>query len=268
MHFEQYADRVLAHGRVSHVRPFAHITEGGRAVPVAAGADRPGGRTLLITAGFHGDETAGPLTLLEHFPEIVRLRDRARRRPAASTPASTRPGSRTTPATTAVRRRPTTIFLRYEIAPGGVGGRAGAGQSFLRHGVFTDGPKETRALAAELETLPTPARGAGHPPGPLHPGPAELRLQLRGQRAPSARCWRRPSALVPRRPQLPGRRRRLHRRRRPDPAARRQRDRLLLPPGRALHRLRSRPPRRRRWTAATQVDLIWIRGFIDLASGS
>jgi len=55
---------------------FGSVTENGRAYPLL-GAATPGQATVIITAGFHGDERAGPLTLLAHAPSIVRYaRDR------------------------------------------------------------------------------------------------------------------------------------------------------------------------------------------------
>jgi len=49
---------------------YGTVIEGGRAFELV-GLRLAGARTVLITAGFHGDEKAGPLTLLEHIAEIV-----------------------------------------------------------------------------------------------------------------------------------------------------------------------------------------------------
>jgi len=49
---------------------YSTVVEGGREFPLL-GLRLPGRHTVLLTAGFHGDEKAGPLTLLDHTPEIV-----------------------------------------------------------------------------------------------------------------------------------------------------------------------------------------------------
>jgi predicted deacylase len=154
MRYEQYADAFTSHGRVSRVHPFAYLAEGDERYPLLS-ATTPGKRTLLITAGFHGDEVAGPLTLLEHFPEIVdyaRQREVGLRVYPCLNPSGFEDGTRYNRS----KEAPNNDFLRYEVAPGVWTGELGDGQAFIRHLVFTDGPKETRALAAELEGLDAP----------------------------------------------------------------------------------------------------------------
>ena len=70
MNYYDYAARFRAHEGLVDVAAFASVREGADEYPLLV-ARAAGRRTLLITAGFHGDETAGPLTLLEHLPEIV-----------------------------------------------------------------------------------------------------------------------------------------------------------------------------------------------------
>jgi predicted deacylase len=154
MRYEQYADAFMAHGRVSRVYPFAYISEGGERYPLLT-ATSPGRRTLLITAGFHGNEVAGPLTLLKHLPEIeayARERDVGLRVYPCLNPSGFEDGTRYNRS----KEAPNNDFLRYEVKPGVWAGELGPGEGFLRTRVFTEGPKETRALAAELETLPPP----------------------------------------------------------------------------------------------------------------
>jgi hypothetical protein len=69
--FADYADRWLS-SVPSPARAFTYgsVSEAGREFPLV-GLTSPGARTVLVTAGFHGDEKAGPLTLLEHAPELV-----------------------------------------------------------------------------------------------------------------------------------------------------------------------------------------------------
>jgi predicted deacylase len=154
MRYEQYADAFLAHGRISRVYPFACVSEGDERYPLLS-ATTPGRRTLLITAGFHGDEVAGPLTLLHCFQEIV---DYARKREVGLrvypclNPSGFEDGTRYNRS----QEAPNNDFLRYEVAPGVWTGELHEGQPFIRHQVFTRGPKETRALVADLEGQETP----------------------------------------------------------------------------------------------------------------
>jgi predicted deacylase len=155
MQYEQYLDAFMAHGRVSQVRRYAHISEGGRSYPLLE-ASTPGDRTLLITAGFHGNETAGPLTLLTHFREIERYAS-ARGVGLLVYPCLNPSGFEDNTRYNRSGENPNNDFLRYEVAPGEWVGELTDGQTFLRHRVFTEGPKETRALVTELERQPTPA---------------------------------------------------------------------------------------------------------------
>ncbi|HVR62487.1 MAG TPA: succinylglutamate desuccinylase/aspartoacylase family protein [Polyangia bacterium] len=138
---------------------FAAVVENGRPYPLLA-ATSPGAATLIITAGFHGDERAGPSTLLAHAPEIV---DYARDRDVALRiyPCLNPSGFEAQTRYNASGERPNNDFLKYEVSPGVWKGELSPGEPFLRH-VATDGardslPKETAALARELGALPTPA---------------------------------------------------------------------------------------------------------------
>jgi Succinylglutamate desuccinylase / Aspartoacylase family len=138
---------------------FAAVTENGRQYPLLA-ATSPGPATLIITAGFHGDERAGPSTLLAHAPEIV---DYARERDVGLRlyPCVNPSGFEANTRYNASGERPNNDFLKYEVAPGVWKGELSPGEPYLRY-LATDGerdplPKETAALARELGTLPTPA---------------------------------------------------------------------------------------------------------------
>ena len=57
----------------------ASSSRAGREYPLlAAGHPEPGAPSLIVTAGFHGDEKAGPLTLLAHAAELFFEHARAR----------------------------------------------------------------------------------------------------------------------------------------------------------------------------------------------
>jgi hypothetical protein len=152
--YQQYVERFMAHKAVAEVRTFATLLEGGVPHPLLV-ASTPGRRSLLITAGFHGDEVAGPLTLLDHLPEIV---EHARRADVALRIYPSLNPSGFTDLTRYNRsgESPNNDFLRYEIEPGRWVGELPEGGPFVKWALHKEGPKETRALAASLEDMPTP----------------------------------------------------------------------------------------------------------------
>ena len=155
MDYNDYASQFLRHRAIAEIRPFAPVLEVSHTYDLLC-AEVPGPRTLLITAGFHGDEVAGPLTLLEHLPEIAayaRARDVGVRIYPCLNPSGFTDGTRYNRS----REAPNNDFLRYEIAPGRWVEELPNGGDFLRWELQRGGPKETRALIAELEPAPTPA---------------------------------------------------------------------------------------------------------------
>jgi predicted deacylase len=154
MQYQEYTERFLEHARVCEVRPFAHIVEGGKRYPLIS-ATTPGRRTLLITAGFHGDETAGPLTLMEFLPSIVEY---ARKRDVGLKiyPCLNPSGFEDLTRYNRSGEAPNNDLLRYELTPGVWAGELERGQTFISTRANLEGPKETRALAAELEAQPAP----------------------------------------------------------------------------------------------------------------
>jgi predicted deacylase len=135
---------------------YGAVLEGGREFDLV-GLRLPGARTVLITAGFHGDEKAGPLTLLEHAAEIV---DYAAARGVGLLiyPCINPSGFEAHTRYNLSGERPNNDFLRYEIAPGVWRGELRDGERFSRIVPAVDGlPKETAALARELDRAPLPA---------------------------------------------------------------------------------------------------------------
>jgi hypothetical protein len=135
---------------------YGTVAEGGRDFDLV-GLRLPGARTVLITAGFHGDEKAGPLTLLEHVAEIV---DYAAARGVGLViyPCINPSGFEAHTRYNITGERPNNDFLRYEIAPGVWRGELRDGEQFSRIVPAVDGlPKETAALARELDRAPLPA---------------------------------------------------------------------------------------------------------------
>jgi hypothetical protein len=154
MEYAEYLDRFRAHARLATVEEYASVIENGRPYPLLR-VITPGLRTCTITAGFHGEEPAGPLTLLEHLPEILehaRARGVGLRIYPNINPSGFEVGSRYN----ASGEQPNNDFLRYELTPGEWVGELPDGASFLRWELFSGGPKETRVLRADLEPQSAP----------------------------------------------------------------------------------------------------------------
>jgi hypothetical protein len=152
--YRDYARRFAAHQRVADLRPFASVVEGGDSYELLY-AEIAGGRTLTITAGFHGDEVAGPLTLLEHLPDIAahaRSRGVGLRIYPCLNPSGFTDGTRYN----RTGEQPNNDLLRYQLADGRWVGELRDGQRFARFEPHRGGPKETRALLAELERASAP----------------------------------------------------------------------------------------------------------------
>jgi predicted deacylase len=151
--YHEYVERFMAHKAIAEVRTFATLVEGGVPHPLLV-ASTPGRRALLITAGFHGDEVAGPLTLVEHLPEIV---EHARKVDVALRIYPSVNPSGFTDLTRYNRsgESPNNDFIRYEVDGQWVDALP-AGATFTRWKLQTGGPKETRALIGQLEEMPTP----------------------------------------------------------------------------------------------------------------
>jgi hypothetical protein len=151
---------------------YSTVVEAGREFPLL-GLRLPGRHTVLLTAGFHGDEKAGPLTLLDHTRQIVAY---AVERGVGlhMYPCINPSGFEAHTRYNLSGERPNNDFLRYELAPGVWAGERRVGQPYLNVTPVGDGaPKETVALTRQLAASPAP------PPGQLHPRRLVLRLRLR-----------------------------------------------------------------------------------------
>jgi predicted deacylase len=138
-------------------QPFSYgaVVEAGRRYPLV-GLRLPGPHPVVVTAGFHGDEKAGPRTLLSHAAEIVAY---AAERGVGLTlyPCVNPSGFEDHTRYNASGERPNNDFLRYEVAPGVWRGELYEGHSFTRVVRATEGlPKETAALARALDAEPPP----------------------------------------------------------------------------------------------------------------
>lgn len=155
MDYASYVERMRAQARGVDFQVHATVREDGRELPLLR-LTLPGARELVVTAGFHGEEPAGPLTLLEHLPEIVqaaRARGVGLRIYPCINPSGFERGTRYN----ASGEKPNNDFLRYEVSPGTWKGELADGEAFLGHVIYPDSPKETRALCADLERHPAPA---------------------------------------------------------------------------------------------------------------
>ena len=133
---------------------YGTVVEKGQEFPLLSVAV-PGARTAVITAGFHGDEKAGPLTMLEHAPEIV---DYACARGVGLRlyPCVNPSGFEAHIRYNQSGEHPNNDFLRYEVSPGVWRGELRTGEGFLRSAPTEDVPKETAALARDLGRHPAP----------------------------------------------------------------------------------------------------------------
>ncbi len=137
--------------------PFSYgsVLEAGCEYPLV-GLRLPGPNPVVLTAGFHGDEKAGPRTLLGHTAEIVQY---AAERGVGLTvyPCVNPSGFEANTRYNASGERPNNDFLRYELASGVWRGELYDGQAFNKVVPAWEGlPKETAALARALDRAPTP----------------------------------------------------------------------------------------------------------------
>lgn len=155
MDYAALLSRLRAHAHAARISRYGTITEKGRTYPLLR-FDTPGTPRVLITAGFHGDEQAGPLTLALHFSAIARY---ASRRGVGLTvfPCLNPSGFELGTRYNASGEKPNNDFLRYELEDGSEEGVLyGRDPAFRRWRVFKQGPQETRAIRRALERVRTP----------------------------------------------------------------------------------------------------------------
>jgi len=139
------------------------VTHGEKTYPLPRLASpEQGGPLLLISAGFHGDERAGPLSILEHLEEIVSY---ARERGVGlilyplCNPSGFEAGTRYNIEGDRGELG-NNDFLRYELADGRIVGDVGRGRPFTRWRWSSDPalgarlPAETARLHALLRREP------------------------------------------------------------------------------------------------------------------
>jgi predicted deacylase len=153
--YDEYARRIRGYAQFAEVNEYARVIEGGVEYPLFR-ITTPGDRWLVITSGFHGEEPAGPLTLCHHFADIAAYaRDRGvglRVYPCIN-PSGFVDGTRYNRS----GEKPNNDFMRYETAPGEWKGELNRDEPFLRWALYEGGPKETRAVRSDIARYPAPA---------------------------------------------------------------------------------------------------------------
>ena len=156
MEYSDYLAGLRRHAAHAALTPYAVLREAnGRDYEVVC-LTVEGPRWLVVTAGFHGEEPAGPLTLLEHFAELAALA-RARGVGLRVYPCVNPSGFEAGTRYNASGERPNNDFLRYQLPDGRWVGELLPGMEPVRHELHAGIPKETQALRAELERHPPPA---------------------------------------------------------------------------------------------------------------
>lgn len=154
MDYRDYLARLRHWEPVATFTQYGSVRENGKDYPLLC-LTTEGSRELVITAGFHGEEPAGPLTLLARFGEVAdyaRAHDVALRVFPCVNPSGFEGGHRYN----ASGEQPNNDFIRYELSPGVFADEVAVGQPFLEWTVTEGTPKETLALRHELERHPPP----------------------------------------------------------------------------------------------------------------
>jgi Succinylglutamate desuccinylase / Aspartoacylase family len=257
---------------VARAFDYGAVDEGGRTYPLLAAASvEAAGPTLVVTAGFHGDEKAGPLTLAAHAAELFAY---AQERGVALRvyPCVNPSGFDAHTRYNVSGERPNNDFLRYEVTPGVWRGELHEDETALAWRAYDGGPKETRALARELARWPAPTAALDlHQDNFIHGD--VFYSYVFGDRAPYRALQARSGALLPvLRSCLvdsgyePGSDVRAdaegfiecH-----DGSITDHFHRAGVPYTAAIETTTDTP-----WARADEVNLIWLRGFVDLASST
>lgn len=154
MDYPEYLECLRMNARGARLGRYGTVVEGGREYPLLS-LHTEGRRRLVITSGFHGEEPSGPLTLMRRLPEVLafaRERDVALDVFPCINPSGFEAGTRYNRS----GEKPNNDFLRYEVSPGVWKDQLAEGEAFLRWTLHDGGPKETQALRSALYALPVP----------------------------------------------------------------------------------------------------------------
>ena len=152
--YPEYVRRLRDYASLAEVNEYGRVVEGGTEYPLLR-LTVPGERWLVITSGFHGEEPAGPLTLVKHFAHIAayaREHGVGLRVYPCINPSGFEDGTRYNRG----GERMNNDFLRYETAPGVWKDRLADQEEFVRWVLYDQGPQETRAVRADIARYPAP----------------------------------------------------------------------------------------------------------------
>lgn len=155
MDYDALYAQLRSHRRLARISTYGRIRENGREYPVLR-MDTKGAVRVLITAGFHGEEPAGPLTLATHFEKIAAY---AAKKKVGLTvfpcinPSGFEAGTRYN----ASQEKPNNDFLRYRVeGDTEVGELYGKEPTYEGVRAFRGGPQETKLVRPVLARLKTP----------------------------------------------------------------------------------------------------------------
>ncbi|MCI0570574.1 MAG: succinylglutamate desuccinylase/aspartoacylase family protein [Myxococcaceae bacterium] len=262
MRFTEYVERLSSNARGARLERYGAVVEDGREYPLLS-LHTEGRRRLVLTSGFHGEEPAGPLTLLEHLPEVLAFA-RAWGVGLDIFPCINPSGFEAGTRYNLSNERPNNDFIRYQVAPGVWKEQVLEGEAFVGWVLFDGGPKETRALRTALHALPTPDAALDlHQDNYIHG--SLTYAYVFGDAAPYLPLMQASAALVGVAASLPvdGQRStdaqgfiRHH-----DGSVTDYYLRRGVPHAAALETTTRTPPH-----VSQEVNLIWIRGFVELAA--
>lgn len=154
MQYRDFAQQFRAYERLATLDTYGQVQGPDGLYPLLR-LRTEGRARLIVTAGFHGEEPAGPLTLLAHMPEVI---DCARSRDVGLTvyPCVNPTGFEAATRYNVHGEQPNNDFMRYEVAPGSWCGELNHDQQCLRWRLFDGGPAETRAVREDLARQPAP----------------------------------------------------------------------------------------------------------------
>lgn len=155
VNYDALHSRLRAYSRLARITTYGRVQELGRSFELLR-MDTPGHPRVLITAGFHGEEPAGPITLATRFASIAAY---AKKRGVGLTvfPCVNPSGFELRTRYNASGEKPNNDFLRYRLADGSEHGELyGRNPAFRSVKLYRKGPQETRALRRVLERLRTP----------------------------------------------------------------------------------------------------------------
>jgi predicted deacylase len=177
MLWEEYLDRLRRQVPAKLLREYGAVWEAGKAYPLVC-IDAPAARTLVVTAGFHGEEPAGPLMFAQHAGEVIdyaRKRDVGLRVYPCINPSGFEAGQRYNLS----GEKPNNAVIEYEIEQGRWIGELPPGVPEASSRLLKQGwAKETWALVQDLIVARPP-----------HPAPLALLDLHQDDEAPSGATY-------------------------------------------------------------------------------